>query len=127
MSTDAKSAPAVAKPAAEAKGEAVPSSYKVWKAPGPGQKVTETTVPTEPLGEDEVRVRVVATGICGSDVDALAGKYPPSMFSFPLGAGHEGVGRVVEVGCVPRCPISTLQLCCSHTAALAPPHAVLRR
>lgn len=47
------------------------------------------------LQPDEVRVRMVATGICHTDATARGGAYPielPAMF------GHEGAGVVDEVG-----------------------------
>ncbi len=35
-------------------------------------------------------MRVTASGICASDVDAVNGKYPAAMYQFPMVAGHEG-------------------------------------
>lgn len=43
----------------------------------------------------EVKIRVLATGICGSDIHALKGEYNKQI---PLTLGHEFVGEVVEVG-----------------------------
>lgn len=53
-----------------------------------------TDIEKPPLGADQVRVRVVRCGICGSDLHAR--KNP----RYPAGAvlGHEIVGRLVEVG-----------------------------
>ncbi|MGM0214389.1 zinc-binding dehydrogenase [Enterococcus sp. AZ109] len=45
--------------------------------------------------EGELKVRVIATGICGSDIHALKGEYNKQI---PLTLGHEFVGEVVEVG-----------------------------
>lgn len=47
------------------------------------------------LRPDEVRVRVVAAGMCHTDLSAAAGVTP---FPLPGVLGHEGVGVVVEVG-----------------------------
>jgi S-(hydroxymethyl)glutathione dehydrogenase/alcohol dehydrogenase len=43
----------------------------------------------------EVRVRMVATGVCHSDLSVIEGKIP---FPTPMVLGHEGAGVVEEVG-----------------------------
>lgn len=48
-----------------------------------------------PLAHDEVRVRVVATGICHTDVAWAAGELFPH---FPVVLGHESAGVVEAVG-----------------------------
>ena len=48
----------------------------------------------EPKG-DELLVRVVASGICGTDEGARSGELP---VSFPSVFGHEGAGVVEKVG-----------------------------
>ena len=48
-----------------------------------------------------VRVRPLLSGICGSDLSAVAGKsslYLSAFVSFPFVPGHEVVGQVVEIG-----------------------------
>ncbi|MDD3714806.1 MAG: alcohol dehydrogenase catalytic domain-containing protein, partial [Atribacterota bacterium] len=45
--------------------------------------------------KDEVLIRVKAVGICGTDIHILKGEY---FSDFPLIAGHEFSGEVVEVG-----------------------------
>lgn len=45
--------------------------------------------------EDEVAVRVVASGVCHSDYHCTNGDYP---VEFPILCGHEGVGIVEKVG-----------------------------
>lgn len=47
------------------------------------------------LGPDEVRVRMVASGICHTDATALNGAYP---IALPAVFGHEGAGVVEQVG-----------------------------
>lgn len=54
-----------------------------------------TEVELAPLRSDEVRVRVVATGVCHTDVSAAQGVIP---FPLPAVLGHEGAGVVEEVG-----------------------------
>lgn len=46
-------------------------------------------------GPDEVAIRILATGLCHSDLHALEGN---SASAFPLILGHEGVGDIVAVG-----------------------------
>ncbi|TQC43154.1 Zn-dependent alcohol dehydrogenase [Rhodococcus sp. WS4] len=48
-----------------------------------------------PLGSQEIRVEVTASGVCHSDVMVASGGVP---FPVPLILGHEGAGRVLEVG-----------------------------
>lgn len=53
------------------------------------------TLTLTPLQEDEVRVRVVASGICHSDEAMRVGDGP---HPFPAVFGHEGAGIVEQVG-----------------------------
>jgi aryl-alcohol dehydrogenase len=48
---------------------------------------------------DEVLVRIVATGICHSDVSVINGDLP---LPTPIILGHEGSGIIESVGCRPR-------------------------
>ena len=50
--------------------------------------------PLVPLSEGEVRVKVEAAGVCGSDVHMWLGRDPRC--PLPMIPGHEGVGRVHE-------------------------------
>ena len=63
----------------------------------PGLWLSE--VPEPPVGVNDVKIRVLKTGICGTDLhiykwDAWAQKTIP----VPMVVGHEFVGEVVEVG-----------------------------
>ena len=49
-----------------------------------------------PLDDDEVLVRVAATGVCHSDLLPIEGQFTPS--HWPIQLGHEGVGYVEAVG-----------------------------
>jgi len=53
-------------------------------------------VTTVPVGARDVRLAVRATGICRSDLSAMAG--PPFLPRSPAVLGHEAAGEVVEVG-----------------------------
>jgi S-(hydroxymethyl)glutathione dehydrogenase/alcohol dehydrogenase len=48
-----------------------------------------------PPGPEEVRVRILATGICRSDLSYIEGKWPTPL---PIVLGHEGAGRIEAVG-----------------------------
>ncbi|GEO26597.1 butanediol dehydrogenase [Alicyclobacillus acidoterrestris] len=58
--------------------------------------VVITDVESAPLGDDEVRIRVKAAGICGSDIHAYKGLHP--FRKPPVIIGHEVAGEVVEIG-----------------------------
>ncbi|HSW10575.1 MAG TPA: alcohol dehydrogenase catalytic domain-containing protein [Bacillota bacterium] len=62
------------------------------RAPG---ELTIEEVPQPRLEPGQVLVRIMATGICGTDVAVYAGKYP---VTYPLIQGHESSGWVAEVG-----------------------------
>lgn len=53
-------------------------------------------VPLPEPGPDDIVIRVVACGICGSDVHCFEGKH--FMVTFPRVLGHEFAGVVAEVG-----------------------------
>ena len=53
-------------------------------------------VELEPPHADEVLVRIAATGLCGSDLNALDGKR--ALVPFPAVLGHEAAGVVHEIG-----------------------------
>jgi propanol-preferring alcohol dehydrogenase len=48
------------------------------------------------LGEHQLRLRVLACGVCRTDLHLLDGELPQA--HYPVTPGHEIVGRVVEVG-----------------------------
>ena len=56
---------------------------------------TETEYNVPPLGENEICVRNVMTGVCRSDIDMMQGNFGP----LPLHMqGHEGLGQVIGIG-----------------------------
>jgi threonine dehydrogenase-like Zn-dependent dehydrogenase len=57
--------------------------------------LVERDFPELPLAPGEVRVRLEASGICGSDLHMAGGKDPRT--PLPIILGHEAVGRVDEV------------------------------
>jgi threonine dehydrogenase-like Zn-dependent dehydrogenase len=67
------------------------------RPPTPGATLDE--VPDPPLGDGEIRVRVLECGVCGTDRDIVAGKNgEPPAGRDRLVLGHENLGRVAEVG-----------------------------
>ncbi len=53
------------------------------------------TFPLPKLKEGEILVKVVAAGVCGSDVHMWEGRDP--RIRLPMIPGHEGVGEIVEI------------------------------
>jgi len=53
------------------------------------------TVPVAPLGANDLRIRVKASGICGTDVHIFRGEY---LGAYPVIPGHEFSGVVEEIG-----------------------------
>ncbi len=58
---------------------------------GPDQPLRVEEAGLPPLANDEVRVRVRAAGICGTELHFLDGLYRPA--KLPMVLGHEVAGR----------------------------------
>ena len=67
-----------------------------WVARAAGEAPRLENVVVSPPQPGEVRVRIAASGVCGSDLHVLADRSPVA--KFPVVLGHEGAGVVVEVG-----------------------------
>ena len=63
---------------------------------GPGQPLSIEEVDVMPPQAGEVRVRIVATGVCHTDAFTLSGEDPEGVF--PCILGHEGGGIVESIG-----------------------------
>lgn len=68
----------------------------VLSGQSPSSSVTITEVPIPEIGPLDVLVRLSATGLCHTDLVLAQGHFGPCASIL----GHEGVGRVVEVGSV---------------------------
>ncbi len=71
---------------------------------GPGTAELRQVEPA-PLAPGDVRIRLRATGICGTDVEIFDGTMPyftSGMAAYPIIPGHEWVGEVVETGAAVR-------------------------
>lgn len=61
---------------------------------GQALELEEASVPM--LGEHQVRLKVLACGVCRTDLHLVDGELPQA--SYPVTPGHEIVGHVLEVG-----------------------------
>src|SRR3984885_16362254 len=61
----------------------------------PGRPLEVRDLELAPPSRDEVRVRILASGICRSDLSYIDGKWPTPL---PIVLGHEGAGRIEAVG-----------------------------
>ena len=61
----------------------------------PGEPLVMEDIDIDPPQSGEVKVRLVATAICHSDIHALHGDWNGK---FPVVVGHEAAGIVEEVG-----------------------------
>ena len=62
-----------------------------------GNPLEFADVPRPVPNADEVLVKIEASGVCFTDVHIMKGEHA-SPNPLPLIMGHEGVGRVVELG-----------------------------
>ena len=53
-------------------------------------------VPVPPVGENQVKIKIMKIGVCGSDIHVYHGKHP--FTSYPVTQGHEVSGEIVELG-----------------------------
>jgi propanol-preferring alcohol dehydrogenase len=77
--------------------EAIPGTYRAAVVHEFHAPLTVDQVPAPELETGQVRVRVEASGLCHTDIHAAHGDWPVKP-SPPFIPGHEGVGRVVELG-----------------------------
>ena len=75
----------------------VVSTMRVMELPGIDQALRLSERPIPMPGPGEVRLRVEACGVCGSDHFLQAGGFGPKV-GFPVVPGHEAAGRVDAVG-----------------------------
>lgn len=73
----------------------MPRTATAAVVPDPGAPFALTDVTVADPGPDEVVVRMVAAGLCHTDLSVRAGYLP---VAFPTVLGHEGAGVVEEVG-----------------------------
>lgn len=72
---------------------------KAVRLHGPSDLRVEDVPRPQPPGEGEVRLQVLATGVCGSDLHPYeTGSIGSTTLDAPLVLGHEFSGRVLEAG-----------------------------
>jgi propanol-preferring alcohol dehydrogenase len=76
---------------------APPTAYRAAVVPSFGAPLSVEEVPARALEPGQIRVKVEASGLCHTDIHAAHGDWPVKP-SPPFVPGHEGVGRVVELG-----------------------------
>ena len=79
---------------------ATPVGYRAAIVRDFGQPLVVERVSAPELTPDQVRVRIEACGLCHTDIHAAHGDWPIKPQP-PFIPGHEGVGRVVELGSPP--------------------------
>lgn len=66
---------------------------QVMTAPG---KIELREIPVPEIGENEVLIKIMKIGVCGSDIHVYHGEHP--FTSYPVTQGHEVSGEVVKTG-----------------------------
>ncbi len=73
------------------------STMRVMELPGVEQRLRPASRPIPAPGPGEVRLRVEACGVCGSDHFLQAGGFGARV-GFPIVPGHEAAGRIDALG-----------------------------
>lgn len=60
------------------------------------KEITFNEVPIPEITEDQVLVKIMKIGVCGSDIHVYHGKHP--FTSYPVTQGHEVSGEIVKLG-----------------------------
>jgi len=66
---------------------------QVMTSPG---EIEFRNIPVPELNEDEVLVKIMRIGVCGSDIHVYYGKHPYT--NYPVTQGHEVSGKIEKVG-----------------------------
>jgi propanol-preferring alcohol dehydrogenase len=74
----------------------IPAMMRAMLLDRPGTPLREAEVPVPPPGPGEVLVRVLACGVCRTDLHIVDGELAPHLQ--PIIPGHEVVGKVVQPG-----------------------------
>lgn len=78
--------------------EPLPATMRAMVLDAPGQPLRLAELPVPQPGPGELLVRLLACGVCHTDVHIRDGSVAPAHPLRPLVLGHEGVGRVVALG-----------------------------
>ncbi|KAI6213089.1 hypothetical protein M3Y94_00108500 [Aphelenchoides besseyi] len=81
-----------------AKSEEIPKTQKAAVFTEHGGEIKIQEIPVPEIGVDDVLVKVLYSGVCGTDLHVWRGDLPVKGKDFPIVGGHEGIGIVVKVG-----------------------------
>jgi uncharacterized zinc-type alcohol dehydrogenase-like protein len=90
--SSAKAAPVPA----TAQADLSASTARAWGATSTTGGLAEMSITRRALGPNDVRMDILYSGICHSDIHMVEGDWRPP--TFPIVPGHEIVGRVTAVG-----------------------------
>ena len=60
------------------------------------KEITFREIPVPEIGDDQVLVKIMKIGVCGSDIHVYHGTHPYT--SYPVTQGHEVSGRIEKIG-----------------------------
>ncbi|OMH82289.1 putative mannitol dehydrogenase [Zancudomyces culisetae] len=70
--------------------------FKAWACDEPKGTLHEWSYEPRPLGPNDVELKVICCGICGSDIHTMDSDWGPT--KYPVVVGHEIIGTVVSKG-----------------------------
>src|SRR4029453_9141974 len=72
---------------------------KAYSAAGEKSPLASTTIPRRDPTERDMQIEILFCGICHSDLHSVHNEWSEFMATnYPIGPGHEIVGRVTKVG-----------------------------
>ncbi len=75
---------------------AKPGKYHAMQLDGPGRTLLSVERDMPVLGTDEMLIKILACGVCRTDLHIVDGEIPDA--NYPIVPGHEIVGRIVRIG-----------------------------
>lgn len=72
------------------------TTARAWGVTAAGGRLAEMPIPRRALGPNDVRLEILYSGICHSDIHMVDGDWLPPVL--PMVPGHEIIGRVTAVG-----------------------------
>jgi uncharacterized zinc-type alcohol dehydrogenase-like protein len=72
------------------------TTVNAWGPASAGASILPMTIERRAVGANDIRIDIVASGICHSDIHQVFEEWGPA--SFPMVPGHEIMGRVAEMG-----------------------------
>ncbi|CAD5232651.1 unnamed protein product [Bursaphelenchus xylophilus] len=78
--------------------EPIPSTQKAAVFHKFGQRYQFEKISVPEIGDDDILVKVIYSGVCHTDIHVWLGDFPMEAKELPIVGGHEGAGVVVKVG-----------------------------